>query len=108
LLPFLKPNRRRHLEKDLLIPELLDVPPCIFVPAYVPPQELTLPENPAPPSHYAGLFRGKRGLELGGPSPQFSSVLDLYSVAASVDNLDYGLHTLWGRMEARLQVAGGA
>lgn len=44
----------------------------------------------------ASTIRGGRGIEIGGPSGLFSSILPLYSLAAEVDNANYATETLWG------------
>jgi SAM-dependent methyltransferase len=48
------------------------------------------------------LFRGKTGLEIGGPSAVFSrsGLLPVYAVAARVDNCNFSRQTIWeGRIE---------
>jgi SAM-dependent methyltransferase len=43
------------------------------------------------------LVRGRRGLEIGGPSPIFSphGLLPIYDLVAAIDNCQFSRHTLW-------------
>jgi SAM-dependent methyltransferase len=44
---------------------------------------------------YEPFVRGKRGLEIGGPSGVFRSALPLYSKAGSVDGVNFSCNTVW-------------
>ena len=44
---------------------------------------------------YQGLFRGKDGLEIGGPSELFRKVLPIYEVARSLDGVNFSHETMW-------------
>lgn len=46
---------------------------------------------------YLSLFRGRRGLEIGGPSPMFSEqgILPIYGVVKSLDNCLFAKQTIW-------------
>src|SRR5258708_4116488 len=48
-------------------------------------------------SLYCRLVKGKRGLEIGGPSEIFKrdGTLPIYPLAASIDNCNYTDQTLW-------------
>ncbi len=47
---------------------------------------------------YATYLKGKKGLEIGGPSIDFFP-LDVYSVPESVDNINFSEVTLWNRQQ---------
>jgi SAM-dependent methyltransferase len=48
---------------------------------------------------YQDLFRGKDGIEIGGPSELFRRVLPVYAVAKSVDGVNFSSTTVWeGRL----------
>jgi SAM-dependent methyltransferase len=54
-----------------------------------------LPDAPA----YQELFRGKKVLEIGGPSELFRRVLPIYEAASSVDGVNFSSSTVWeGRL----------
>ena len=44
---------------------------------------------------YQVLFRGKDGLEIGGPTELFRRVLPVYEVARSVDGVNFSSSTVW-------------
>lgn len=52
----------------------------------------TVPES----RRYAEHFRGKTGLEIGGPSAVFTarSILPVYALAKTIDNCNFGATTL--------------
>jgi SAM-dependent methyltransferase len=51
---------------------------------------------------YVGRVREKRGLEIGGPSPVFAKrgLIPLYEHVGSLDNCNFGSHTLWATHDA--------
>jgi SAM-dependent methyltransferase len=47
------------------------------------------------------LFKGRKGIEIGGPSEEFSSGLPIYPIVESLDGANFGGHTIWeGRLKA--------
>src|ERR1700733_13333459 len=51
---------------------------------------------------YVGRVREKRGLEIGGPSAVFAKrgLIPLYEHVGSLDNCNFGSHTLWATHDA--------
>ena len=51
---------------------------------------------------YVERVRGKQGLEVGGPSAVFASrgLIPLYEYVGSLDNCNFGSHTLWATHDA--------
>ncbi len=49
------------------------------------------------PDHrlYASHVRGKKGIEIGGPSPVFKTTLPLYNAVEALDGVNFSSHTLW-------------
>jgi SAM-dependent methyltransferase len=47
------------------------------------------------------LFKGRKGIEIGGPSEEFATALPIYSVVESLDGANFGGHTIWeGQIQA--------
>jgi SAM-dependent methyltransferase len=46
-------------------------------------------------SPYLDSFRGKKGIEIGGPSGVFLDLLPIYSVIDAIDNVNYSNNTIW-------------
>jgi SAM-dependent methyltransferase len=47
------------------------------------------------------LFKGRKGIEIGGPSAEFSSGLPVYPVVESLDGVNFGGQTIWeGQVKA--------
>ena len=44
---------------------------------------------------YQALVRGKRGLEIGGPSELFRRVVPVYEAAKSIDGVNFSSRTMW-------------
>lgn len=44
---------------------------------------------------YQDILRGRRGIEIGGPSVVFKGILPLYPVVASLDNVNFSSQTMW-------------
>lgn len=44
---------------------------------------------------YQDVARGKVGIEIGGPSPAFRTVLPIYQVAGQVDGVNFSNQTVW-------------
>jgi len=50
---------------------------------------------------YQPLVEGKDGIEIGGPSALFETVLPVYQLVENLDGVNFGTHTVWeGRIEA--------
>ena len=55
---------------------------------------------------YREMFRGKHGLEIGGPTPLFdaSNILPLYSYAKAFDCANYAQYTIWDEAGGKVSV----
>jgi SAM-dependent methyltransferase len=83
---------RRFLASNILVPANLE--------------DGTIPETSKNFNDALAPFRGKRGLEMGGPTGIFGGIFNIYAAAASVDNMNYASKTLWGGIAERYVVGG--
>ena len=44
---------------------------------------------------YEKILKGKKGIEIGGPSIIFKDILQVYQVASGVDGVNYSDKTMW-------------
>jgi ubiquinone/menaquinone biosynthesis C-methylase UbiE len=58
------------------------------------------PEKVPDSNYYVSYFYGKKGIEVGGPSPLFKNALPLYKKIKSLDGVNFSNSTLWeGKIE---------